>query len=70
MKELYFLEWSKKQGFFHIQRMEHTLANNMVAFEMNKPLNDYHVLGVGTQQEMTDLADELRNQLYARWENA
>lgn len=70
MKDLYVLEWSKKQGFFHIQKLVNTLANNAKAFEQNKSLNDYHILGMGTQQEMSDLADSLRNKLYERYADA
>ena len=66
MSDLYVLEWSKKQGFFHIQKLDDVLAANRQAFEENKSLNDYHMLSVGTREEMSALADELRGELCAR----
>lgn len=66
MSDLYTLEWSKKQGFFHIQKLQYTLSTNQQAFAENRTLNDYHLLGVGTSAEMSAMADKLRNELYAR----
>jgi hypothetical protein len=60
MNEIYALEWSKKQGFFHIQKLKYTIEINRNAFMLGNTLNDYHILGTGTRDEMSSLADHLR----------
>ena len=70
MNNQYVLEWSKKQGFFHIQELTKTIRANMLAFVSNKTLNDYHIILIGTYDEVTEAADRLRSELYGRDEQA
>jgi hypothetical protein len=64
--EQYVLEWSKKQGYFHIQLLDKTIATNCQAFADNKTLNDYHIIAIGTFDQMHDAADLLRDKLESR----
>lgn len=64
--ETYVLEWSKKQGCFHVQQLRHTIKKNLRAFAENRTLNDYHIILVGTFDEVTDAADQLRGEFLSR----
>jgi hypothetical protein len=66
MSELYVLEWSKRQGCFHIQRADHVCQTNMQAFRVNKNLNDYHIIAIGSEEKMHSIAGTYRKELYAR----
>ena len=67
MKDLYVLEWSKKQGMPHVQRLEHTLSANRQAYRDNKSTNDYIPIFVGTFEEASAAADAIRPTLEKRW---
>lgn len=64
--ELYVLEWSKKQGMPHVQRLEETLSTNRLAYMEDKATNDYIPLAVGTFDEMLAAADAIRPTLAKR----
>ena len=66
MKDLYVLEWSKKQGMPHVQRLEDTLSKNRLAYMLNESVNDYIPIAVGTFKEMTDASDAIRPTLMKR----
>ena len=66
MKDLYVLEWSKKQGMPHVQPLETTLSMNRVAYMENRATGDYIPLAIGTRQEMHDAADLIRQTLEKR----
>ena len=42
------LLWSKQQNCFHIEPMSQLLMKNLRAFVNEKSLNDYHLIGTGT----------------------
>ena len=67
MKDLYVLEWSKKQGMPHVQRLEHTLSHNRQAYMDDKAVGDYIPLFVGTHDEVSAAADAIRPTLEKRW---
>ena len=64
--ELYVLEWSKKQGMPHVQKLEETLSANRLAYMEDKAANDYIPLAVGSFDEMIDAADAIRPTLAKR----
>lgn len=64
--ELYVLEWSKKQGMPHVQRLEYTLSHNRKAYMEDKAVRDYIPLAVGTFDEMSAAADAIRPTLEKR----
>lgn len=66
MKDLYVLEWSRKAGMPHVQRLEETLSANRIAYMDNKATNDYIPIAVGTFEEMLDAANAIRPTLIAR----
>ena len=67
MKDLYVLEWSKKQGMPHVQRLEKTLSHNRLAYMEDRSTNDYIPLFVGTFEEVSEAADAIRPTLEKRW---
>ena len=64
--DLYVLEWSKKQGMPHVQRLEYTLSHNRKAYMEDKAVGDYIPLAVGTFDEMSAAADAIRPTLMKR----
>jgi hypothetical protein len=66
MKDLYVLEWSKKQGMPHVQPLTKTLSNNRIAYMNDKAVNDYIPIAVGTMDEMLDAANAMRPTLLKR----
>ena len=62
----YALLWSKRQNSFHIEPLASTLQMNRAAFASDRPLNDYHVIDVGTQQAMYAAAEVRRKTLMGR----
>jgi len=66
MQQQYVLEWSKSAGCFHVAELQTTLHNNLKAFVNNKALKDYHILLIGTYDEVTEAADRLRGDLLSR----
>ena len=65
-KNLYVLEWSRKQGMPHVQRLDATLSANRQAYMDNKAANDYIPIAVGTMDEMLAAADAIRPTLISR----
>lgn len=66
MKDLYVLEWSKKQGMPHVQRLTETLSANRRAYMDDKVVNDYIPIAVGTMDELLDAAEAMRPTLIKR----
>jgi len=62
---LHTLEWSQRQGMFHIQPLRTTLTKNQASFACNAR-TDYIPLLVGTQGECSAMADRLRHILKKR----
>lgn len=60
------LLWSKQQNCFHIEPMSQLLMKNLRAFVNEKSLNDYHLIGTGTDEEVRQMADRLRPSLTRR----
>lgn len=60
------LLWSKSQNCFHIELMAHLLNKNLCAFVNEKSLNDYHLIGFGSDDEVRQMADRLRPVLTRR----
>lgn len=60
------LLWSKRQNCFHIEPMAQLLHKNLTAFIHEAPLNDYHLIAHGTDEEVRQVADRLRPSLYER----
>jgi hypothetical protein len=67
--DLYVLEWSKKAGMPHVQRLEETLSANRKAYRDDKAVGDYIPIAVGTVEEMSEAADAIRPTLMARRPN-
>lgn len=59
MEETYALLWSRKSNGFHIEPLSSTCEAGMRFFQSNQA-NDYLVLFVGTRDQVSDKADELR----------
>lgn len=66
MEDLWVLEWSKKQNCFHVQRADWTTTKNFTYFLQDKALNDYHVIFVGSRQDVEKTADKHRSILFER----
>lgn len=64
--ELFVLEWSQKYSSFHIQAARHMLSRHREAYRDNRPLNDYHVLHIGTMDECSAMATACRKTLEQR----
>lgn len=60
------LLWSKRQNCFHIEPMSQLMHKNLTAFVHEKSLNDYHLIGFGTDEEVRQMADRLRPTLHER----
>jgi len=54
------LLWSKRQNCFHIEPLRQLLAKNLAAFFAEKQLNDYHLIGTGTDEEVRQMAEQMR----------
>lgn len=59
MDETYALLWSRKSNGFHIEPLQRTCESGMQFFRHNQA-NDYLVIFVGTSDECSTQADELR----------
>lgn len=66
MSDLYVLEWSKKQGMPHVQRLADTLSANRRAYMDNKATGDYIPLAIGPFDEMMDAAEAMKPTLIKR----
>ena len=66
MEDLWVLEWSKKQNCFHVQRAEWLCTKNFNYFLQDEALNDYHVIFVGSREEVDKIADKHRAILFER----
>lgn len=66
MNDLYVLEWSKKQGMPHVQRLNDTLSANRRAYMDDVSVGDYIPIAVGTMDEMIDAAEAIRPTLMKR----
>lgn len=66
IEDLYVLEWSQKTSNFHIQAARHMMYRNRIAYRDNTPLNDYHVIHIGTRGECEGVANSCRNTLDLR----
>jgi hypothetical protein len=66
MKEIWVLEWSKEQNYFHVDRAEWMCTENFNYFLQDRKLNDYHVIFVGTREEVDKMADKHRSMLFER----
>jgi hypothetical protein len=66
IEELYVLEWSQKTSNFHIQAARHLMSRNRAAYRDNTPLNDYHVIHIGTRGECEGVANSCRSTLDLR----
>ena len=64
----YVLEWSRKQNQFHIQPLEHTLSANQTKFILDDPINDYHIIFIGSKDSCSTMADNWRSRLVDRCE--
>lgn len=62
---LHVLEWSHRQGMFHIQPLASALEKNQASFGVNAR-TDYIPLHVGTHGDCSSLADSLRHILMKR----
>ena len=62
--EMYFLEYSLKQGFWHIDTMKSLLATNLDAF-MRGGQVEYTPIFVGTERECSAMAEKLDSRLAA-----
>lgn len=60
------LLWSRQQNCFHIEPLSQLLGKNLTACMCDKPLNDYHLITIGTDEVVRQLADQLRPQLHER----
>ncbi len=58
-EELYFLEYSPSQRCFHIGMAEVLTKQNLAAAKEGRT-SDFQVIGTGTIDEVSELADELR----------
>lgn len=58
-QESWVLEWSGRQNNFHVQRLKHALQSNLAMFAKDGR-NDYLTLAIGTHDEVSAMADELR----------
>jgi hypothetical protein len=65
-EEIYVLEWSQKTSNFHIQAARHLMSRNRIAYRDNTPLNDYHVIHIGTRGECEGVANSCRSTLDLR----
>lgn len=65
--DLYVLEWSKKQGLPHVQRLSDTLSANRLAYMDDlEVVGDYIPIAVGTLDEMLDAAEAIKPTLLKR----
>jgi histidinol-phosphate/aromatic aminotransferase/cobyric acid decarboxylase-like protein len=62
---MYVLEWAEGSSYFHVQELQRALMSNLVRFQKNKP-GRWIPLAVGTDEEMSALADQLRPLLIRR----
>lgn len=62
---MYVLEWHHASNNFHVQPLARALDSNRYAFAENRAAA-YIAIGLGTHDEMTALADELRPVMRAR----
>lgn len=60
------LLWSRKQNAFHIETLSSLTKKNVEAFALNRPLNDYHPIYMGTREECDKIADKARPRLVSR----
>lgn len=56
---MHVLEWSQSSNGFHIQPLEKSIQSNKDAFTEDRRSN-YIVVGIGSHDAMTELAEELR----------
>ena len=63
--DTYALLWSKKSNCFHIEPLQDTVAKGLRFFRAQQT-NDYLVIGIGTHDECSAMADELRPTLTER----
>ena len=63
--DTYVLLWSKKSNCFHIELLHDTVAKGLRFFRAQQT-NDYLVIGIGTHDECSAKADELRPTLTER----
>lgn len=63
--ELWALEWSQRQGFFHVELLRTVLTKNRESFARDRR-TDYIPLHIGTRGECDEAADRLRPVLVAR----
>lgn len=65
-KELWVLEWHQKSNNFHIQPLDLLLSRNREAYMLDKNLQNWIVLHVGTNDECSKAADAARPTLHKR----
>lgn len=63
--DTYALLWSKKSNCFHIELLHDIVAKGLRFFRAQQT-NDYLVIGIGTHDECSAKADELRPTLTER----
>ena len=63
--DTYALLWSKKSNCFHIEPLHDTVVKGLRFFRAQQT-NDYLVIGIGTHDECSAKADELRPTLTER----
>ncbi|OZI20517.1 hypothetical protein CAL26_23775 [Bordetella genomosp. 9] len=63
--ELWTLEWSQRQGFFHVEPLRTAVKKNLESFARDRR-TDYIPLHIGTQEECDAVAARLRPALLAR----
>lgn len=56
----YVLLWSKRQNCYHIELLSDLLNKNLDAFKRDASLNDYHLIAIGTRQQVDEIADSGR----------
>lgn len=64
--DLFALLWSRRQNALHVEPLERTLSLNRTAYRDNQPINDYHPIYVGTQDECLKTADAVRSTIASR----
>lgn len=65
MDHLHTLEWSQRQGLFHIQPLVSALEKNQASFACNAK-TDYIPVIVGTRAQCEEFADKMRHVLHRR----
>ena len=64
--QLYALLWSKRQNCFHVEPLIHTLKTNVTAFLRDSDLDDYHILFVGSKEQVYESSEKHRKVLIGR----